>query len=155
VSTGGDRPDGGVLPVPGSDLVGEGIRFECRGCGACCATDGFVFVTPEEVREMASHLGMKPKVFLRRFTYKHVGRVSLSDAESGGCCFLEDKRCLVYEVRPYQCRSFPFWLNNLRAERNWKRVMKDCPGIGRGKNHGLEEIVQWVAENPFPPAVKK
>ena len=83
MSTGGDRPDRGVPPVPGSALVGEGIRFECRGCGACCATEGFVFVTPEEIREMASHLGVKHKVFLRRFTYKHFGRVSLRDAESG------------------------------------------------------------------------
>jgi len=52
------------------------------------------------------------------------------------CRFLDPvtkKRCLVYEARPAQCRTWPFWPENMNA-RAWDReVVAFCPGVGKGR----------------------
>jgi len=136
--------------ITGADLIGEGIRFECQACGSCCGGgEGYVFITAREGERIAAFLGMEKDDFYRTMTREAPGRTSLVDGRKGDCCFLEERRCLIYPVRPYQCRSFPFWLNNLRSEKNWKSVGHDCPGCGRGRLHSLEEILRWIEENPF------
>jgi Fe-S-cluster containining protein len=36
------------------------------------------------------------------------------------CAFLDGARCTVYEARPTQCRTFPFWKENLRRRGSWE-----------------------------------
>ena len=54
------------------------------------------------------------------------------------CVFLRDGvRCEVYEARPIQCRTFPFWPRNLKTPEAWHEAARECEGIGRS-----EELVQ-------------
>ncbi len=125
---------------------GEGLRFSCRQCGACCTGEpGYVFLQRGEACAIASSLGMKERDFRRLFTRKAGGRTSLKEKSDGRCVFYEEG-CRIYGVRPLQCRTFPFWLWNLARRENWDTMARECPGIGRGRFYTFEEIEELVAK---------
>ena len=43
--------------------------------------------------------------------------------------FLKDKKCQIYSVRPTQCRTFPWWPQNLKSEKEWQEAARYCEGI--------------------------
>ena len=60
-----------------------------------------------------------------RFTIKEIAY------EGGyGCVFfdMQKKMCSIYDVRPSQCRTFPFWEY---FKENIDEVVTECPGIIR------------------------
>jgi Fe-S-cluster containining protein len=48
----------------------------------------------------------------------------------------------VYEQRPRQCKTWPFWDSNLRTPEKWKETCEVCPGSGRGKLISVDEILR-------------
>lgn len=122
----------------------QGLRFECTGCGECCKTRGghaYVYVTRKERRRLAEHLGLPTRSFTARYCEKTDGLFHLRDPAST-CQFLDGVRCTVYAARPEQCRTWPFWPENMNA-RAWKtEVQPGCPGVGIGKLHSRGEIEQ-------------
>jgi len=50
------------------------------------------------------------------------------------------RKCRVYQVRPRQCRTWPFWESNLRTPEMWAQTCQVCPGSGTGRLYQLEEI---------------
>lgn len=56
-------------------------------------------------------------------------RMCLVEKKNGDCIFLEGKRCSLYEVRPKQCQSYPWWPENLHTEESWKLAAASCEGI--------------------------
>lgn len=125
----------------------KGIRFECTGCGRCCKTHGdgdeyaFVFLSDVDVARISAHLGMAQVDFLNKYcTTDEFGEVHLAKL-TGDCSFLEDgNRCIVYPVRPMQCKTWPFWTENMSKEIWEGAVMACCPGIGQGRRYSKEEI---------------
>jgi hypothetical protein len=73
---------------------------------------------------------------------------SLTETAEGSCVFFAEGKCSVYSARPAQCRTFPFWLKNLRSEEAWNRAAQKCPGIGAGPLRSRDEILRTVAESP-------
>ena len=120
----------------------KGLRFECTGCGECCRAragkPSWVYVTIEERRRLARHLQLSTAVFTRRYCEKTHGFYHLRNPNHD-CLFLEQGRCTVYAARPGQCRTFPFWRENM-GEAAWQRTARDCEGIGRGRVWSLQEI---------------
>ncbi len=123
----------------------DGLRFECTQCGNCCSGDpGYVWATKEEVRRIATFLGRSDG----RLNGKHLRRVglrySLTEKDNGDCIFLKrdgDKTlCGIYPVRPLQCRTWPFWTQNLRSAAAWNDARRTCPGMDCGKHHEFVEI---------------
>lgn len=46
------------------------------------------------------------------------------------CIFLtKDEKCSVYDVRPTQCATYPFWPQNLFGLAEWKAEASRCEGI--------------------------
>ena len=41
--------------------------------------------------------------------------------------------CAIYEDRPAQCKSWPFWREMLRSRDNWVRAKGMCPGLDSGR----------------------
>jgi Fe-S-cluster containining protein len=65
------------------------------------------------------------------------------------CSFLDGKRCSVYEGRPSQCRTWPFWPENMNA-RTWNReIVPFCPGVGKGRLYTAEEIKAAMDQDPL------
>jgi Fe-S-cluster containining protein len=111
----------------------EGVRFACQGSGRCCVSRGaygYVYLTLEDRRRLAKMLGMPTREFTRRCCAKKDGLFHLRDS-GPECRFLEDNRCSVYEGRPTQCRTWPFWPENMGV-RAWTAIAAFCPGVGRG-----------------------
>jgi len=89
-----------------------------------------VWLSPQEIEAIASHLGLSQEKFLATYTRKIFGRISLKeDFVTYDCVFLEGKKCQIYEVRPLQCRTFPWWKENLSAPASWKEAARHCEGI--------------------------
>ena len=114
----------------------EGIRFQCQGSGKCCTSHGefgFVFLTPEDRQRIAQHLGMKTAAFTRKHCARFNGAYHLKeDLQNPDCEFLDGKRCGIYEARPAQCRTWPFWPEVMNAKAWKKDVVVFCPGVGKG-----------------------
>lgn len=127
-----------------------GLAFECEHCGRCCAgpEEGYVWVTPQEIVEIARFLELPPEQVQRWYVRKVRRRFSIVEREDNkDCIFLSadagggaEKGCLIYPVRPGQCRSWPFWPQNISNPDAWAIAGARCRGINRGKLHSLEEI---------------
>jgi Fe-S-cluster containining protein len=84
---------------------------------------------------------MDEAAFLSRFTRSALGALSLREEDDGRCVLFENGRgCRAYEVRPRQCRTWPFWPRIVATPAAWDREAADCPGMGRGALVGAEEI---------------
>ena len=121
----------------------DGLRFECTQCGACCSGEpGYVWVNLDEIRAMAGALEMEEAQFRSKYVRRVGSRFSLVEHENGDCALLDpDSRgCKVYDARPTQCRTWPFWPSNLATQRAWRETCEECPGAGKGRLYSLEEI---------------
>lgn len=123
-----------------------GLRFTCTQCGNCCGgAPGYVWVTRAEVAALAAATGMSVDAFERRHVRPVGARRSLKELENGDCEFLRRTAqgkayCSVYDVRPRQCRTWPFWVENLAAPEAWQDASAGCPGINAGEHHPLPVI---------------
>ena len=89
---------------------------------------------------MAAHLDVSAADLAARHCRKVWWRISLKEHDDGDCEFLTEDGCSVYPVRPAQCRTFPFWPDNLRSRLSWEEVADRCPGVGRGTLYTRDEI---------------
>lgn len=123
-----------------------GVRFECQGTGKCCTSRGeygYVYLTRADRRRLAEHLGMSTGELLKAHCEVTQGHIHLKDPDRD-CVFLSEKRCTVYEARPTQCRTWPFWPENMNAKVWTEEVAAMCPGIGKGPVWPAAEIDDLV-----------
>ncbi len=123
-----------------------GLTFTCTSCGDCCRgpEPGFVEVDEPMITALAEHVGLTEETFTRRYVRRlanQAGMLSLIEKKNGDCVFWEDGQgCTVYEVRPTQCRTFPFWPEVLESKESWDEHAQSCPGMtraaeGRGRRY--------------------
>ena len=88
---------------------------------------------------MARFLDLERDEVGRRFLRRVGDGLSLIDNDRQECIFWE-KGCTIYPVRPTQCRTFPFWRENLESPAAWDAVESVCPGAGSGRVYDLVQI---------------
>jgi Fe-S-cluster containining protein len=129
----------------------DGLRFKCTGCGKCCTgSPGYVWVTEEEIQEMAETLHISVDLFVRRYIRQRDNRYALIEmkAKDYDCVFLKDNKCLVYQARPSQCRTFPWWKENLLSKESWEMAAQRCEGINdHAQMFTCEEIEHALKKN--------
>ena len=124
-----------------------GLHFECQQCGRCCSgsSEGYIWVTRPEIKLIADFLKIKPE----QVRQKYLRRVGLrttviEQSNTKDCVFLQringQKRCTIYSVRPSQCRTWPFWPDNLADADAWNKAAQRCSGINHGRFYSFEEI---------------
>lgn len=128
----------------------DGVHFECQGSGKCCTSHGeygFVFLTLEDRKRFAKHLKITTTEFTKNYCEKNNGVWHLKE-EPGqpDCMFLKNKGCSVYEARPTQCRTWPFWPEVMSAKQWKKDVASFCPGVGKGQLVSATDIQKALDE---------
>ena len=126
----------------------DGLTFECQGCGNCCSgpEEGYVWINKREIEAMAAQLQITAKEFKDTYCRRVALKYSLKEkSPSHDCLFLEKRPeggmgCELYQVRPLQCRTWPFWKTNLANKRSWDEAAEDCPGMNRGRLFSRSEI---------------
>ncbi len=124
-----------------------GLHFECVQCGRCCSgpSEGYIWVTRPEIEFIADFL----KISVGQVRQEYLKRIGLRTTiiEHPGtkdCIFLQDitgqQRCLIYPVRPGQCRAWPFWPENLTNPNAWNKAAQKCHGINQGRLYTHDEI---------------
>ncbi len=105
----------------------------CASCGGqcCIGESGNIFVTPAEIEKIIAILDIDIATFYKKYLRKQGYKFSLTEQRYGDsydCIFFqrENGGCEIYEARPLQCRTFPFWdYYKNRVE----ELKLECPGI--------------------------
>jgi Fe-S-cluster containining protein len=121
------------------DLIfkdGFDFAFYANACdmcnGRCCkGQTGTVFLSEKEQEEIANLLKVDLETFRLDYCRKIEGRYSLKEIkqsdETYNCLFLDKKnQCEIYEYRPEQCKTFPFWDSN---KDKIDLLQQECIGI--------------------------
>ncbi len=135
---------------PDAPEAGDGLRFGCTMCGRCCSgPPGFVVVNEAEAAALATRLGISAAKFKHEYTNMMSEGRSLNEkkTEHGLDCVFLDRTtipgkavCGVYEDRPTQCRTWPFWPSLVKSRRDWDAAGKSCPGINKGTLVPVEQV---------------
>ncbi len=138
------------MTKPPAPWYQDGLAFSCTRCGACCTgTPGYVWVDLPQITRLAEHLGQSIDNFSARHVRQVGSRYSLVERANGDCVFWDEKTgCTVYDARPVQCRTWPFWAENLETPEDWDRTRQVCPGSGQGRVYSADEITQSVRQTP-------
>ena len=105
----------------------------CETCqGRCCTGEsGYIYVTKEEILKIAELLKLEVNEFVKEYLFKKGYKYSIKEIkfnDSYECVFYnrESNGCNIYDARPLQCKTFPFWdyyktrIDELKLE---------CPGV--------------------------
>ncbi len=127
----------------------KGIRFECQGSGNCCVsrgTYGFVYLSKKDIKKLSDGFKTTEQNFVKKYCHKTDGFIHLKELKknNGNCIFLKNNKCTVYKSRPIQCRTWPFWPENMNTKTWNNDIAKNCPGIGKGKVKRKKEILKQV-----------
>jgi len=138
-----------------TDWYSNGLKFSCTQCHSCCRHDpGYVFLSQPDLDTLCEFHHMDEKIFRRTFCrtvdFTFTKRLSLIEKTNFDCIFW-DKGCTVYEARPLQCRSFPFWSSNLHDKDAWDASAIYCPGMNQGKIHTVATINEWLRAREQEP----
>lgn len=120
----------------------DGIKFECQGSGRCCITRGkygYVYVSFKDRKRLAAFLGISVAAFIATYAKKTDGRYHIKNIDKD-CLFHQENRCTVYVARPWQCRTWPFWPENMNRVVWEREVASYCPGVGKGRLYSEKEI---------------
>ena len=136
--------------MPTANLgIKDGLQFKCTGCGDCCTgAPGYVWVNKaKRSRRWPRSWGLE------------IGRVR-AEVRPQGRRAQEPQRIQKWrlrvlrrrdaevhglQVRPRQCRTWPFWDSNLRTPETWAETCRVAPAAARGGLYQLEEIQEQAS----------
>lgn len=115
---------------------GFGYAFDANACatceGRCCTGEsGYIYVTKSEIFAIAEVLEMDVNDFALKYLFKKGYKYSIKENKVGDSyeCVFYDKAsngCKIYNARPNQCKTFPFW-DYFKSRVD--EVKQECPGI--------------------------
>ncbi|MBX3385706.1 MAG: YkgJ family cysteine cluster protein [Phycisphaeraceae bacterium] len=137
-------------PDPDHDRPEPGLRFACTMCGNCCSgPEGYILLSDDECDALARRLNLSADDFKKRYTHRMSKGRSLNEKKTPhglDCVFLDRDTipgkaiCGVYEDRPLQCRTWPFWPSVVKSRKAWESAKRVCPGMDHGKLFPVEHI---------------
>ena len=149
-----------LMTAPSDWFAADGLQFTCSQCGNCCSGEpGFVHFTSAEGERMAARLGLDVATFYERHTREQDGAILLREKPSPSregldCALLERDAngkgvCTVYADRPTQCKTWPFWPENLASRSQWEQAKSStpCAGMDNGQLHDAVEIRAIAAQD--------
>jgi uncharacterized protein len=105
------------------------ILFECKRCGTCCITGDPIRLDHKDVVQIAKYKKIPISKAIKKYTIPDPDKPGVMDFKHVRPCKFYDKEmksCMIYSVRPWSCRIFPF-LGIYDAEDKVK-IHESCPG---------------------------
>ena len=106
---------------------------KCESCqGQCCTGEsGYIWIDENEIKALAKYLNLSFDEVKFKYLEKFGVRYSIKESvyKNGyKCAFFDEKNlnCSIYEYRPKQCRTFPFWEY---FKKNYNELVKECIGV--------------------------
>ncbi len=85
--------------------------IDCTKCANCCKEMGPRLSKPE-IKAIAGYLGITQKKVIAHYLKERKDKAGEYMVARIPCPFLKKDRCVIYDVRPQSCRSYP----NIRTE---------------------------------------
>jgi len=133
------------------------FTFNCHpgiSCFTDCCNDVEMTLYPYDIIRLKNRLNIDSETFLEKYTQIEFDEgiwfphLTLKMASNNACPFLKTDGCLVYEDRPFSCRSYPLARSVKRACSPEKQVAKYylvrhhyCQGHKSSKQWNLSE---WI-----------
>lgn len=115
-------------------------KIDCLQCANCCKGYSPRFKTPD-IKKIARHLGMKDGDLINE--YLRVDEDGDYVMRTTPCSFLQDdNHCSIYEVRPTDCKRFPYTDEDVILKRQKLTLTNStfCPAV----YYVLEKLIQTV-----------
>jgi len=121
-----------IITKEGFDFAFDPVGCEtCEG-NCCIGESGNIWINKIEIDNLAKHLNLSLEELRNSYLEKRGYKYSIKEVQLAkdnfACIFfdLNKKQCSIYEARPVQCRTFPFW-DYFKS--NKEEVFKECPAI--------------------------
>ncbi|ASM38593.1 MAG: YkgJ family cysteine cluster protein [Campylobacter sputorum] len=105
----------------------------CKKCGGKCCTgeSGYIWISKDEIFALCKHLNTSFDDFKHNYLIKVGFRFSLKEKNynNGKACIFFDEEnlnCSIYDFRPNQCKTFPFWSH---FKNNFDELERECIGV--------------------------
>jgi len=141
-----------TIRIPAGRLHNDDFfSFSCRkelGCFNRCCRDINLFLTPYDILRMKRRLKLPSYEFLRTYTFplfpEEVGHpvilMKMVPDETKNCPFVSDEGCMIYDDRPWSCRSFPLEPVTENPDPAFELVKRDfCLGFTGNKKHSVKK----------------
>ena len=121
-----------IITKEGFDFTFDPVACDTCNGNCCIGESGNIWINNKEIDRLRKHLNIGIVETFDKYLEKRGYRYSIKEVQLSkdnyACVFfdLEKKQCSIYEVRPTQCRTFPFWDY---FKENKEEVIKECPAI--------------------------
>lgn len=131
--------------------IDSSFNFSCNKelpCFNLCCRDINLFLTPYDILRMKQRLKLTSADFLKTYAIplfpKEVGHpvvlLRMVPDESRNCPFVNKDGCLIYEDRPWSCRSFPLEPAEGSGPPAFEIIRREfCMGFVKGKTHTVRK----------------
>lgn len=121
-------------------MTKEGFLYKfdpkkCEVCkGKCCTGEsGYIWISEGEIESLSKFLKLQTDEFKSKYLDKFGLRYSIKEVNFDGgyaCAFFDKTKhnCSIYDCRPRQCRTFPFWDY---FKQNYDELERECIGVER------------------------
>src|SRR4030042_84137 len=127
--------------------INDSFSFNCYKeleCFNKCCRDINLFLTPYDILRIKRRLKIPSSEFLKIYTFplfpEEVGHpvilMKMVPDETKNCPFVSDEGCMIYDDRPWSCRSFPLEAVTENTDPEFELVKRDfCLGFTGNKNY--------------------
>ncbi|NPA39219.1 MAG: YkgJ family cysteine cluster protein [Thermodesulfobacteria bacterium] len=105
--------------------------FKCKRCGECCKGESTISLSEEDIKNIASYLGLSEKEFLFQYTVKKFPNRIEMKVKDGHCIFFDPKTkmCKIHPVKPKMCKNWPLIPAIINDKTNFEIVKNFCKGL--------------------------
>lgn len=141
-----------IISIPTERLHNnDSFSFSCRKeleCFNRCCRDINLFLTPYDILRIKRRLNIPSYEFLKTYTFplfpEEVGHpvilMKMVPDETKNCPFVSSEGCMIYDDRPWSCRSFPLEPVSETPDPEFELVKRDfCHGFSSNRNHTVKK----------------
>ena len=129
----------------------DSFSFSCRKeleCFNRCCRDINLYLTPYDILRIKRRLKIPSYEFLKTYTFplfpQEIGHpvilMKMLPDETKSCPFVDTEGCMIYDDRPWSCRSFPLGPLSEGPGPEFELVRRDfCLGFTSSKRHSVKK----------------